>query len=172
MARNSSNPCSAEPNAGFALSGAQNPPLTPHASGDHVGKRQLQASTAHIKQPDVCCFQTLPASCILHPQASKQASNHKQTSWSKGGVAPLSANPAFGPAERNGGATSCSPRAPDCWERGPGCWEIAPKFWKNCSEILDLGLGIWTFNKQSGAWTSNLGLGTDCRELSLRCGLD
>ena len=38
------------------------------------------------------------------------------------------ANPAFGPAERNRGAPSCSPRAPDCWEHGPGCWGLALKF--------------------------------------------
>ena len=67
-------------------------------------------------------------------------------------MALTDANPAFGPAERKGGAPSCSPGAPDCWELGPGCWEIAPKFWKNCSEMLDLGLGIWGLDKQSGAW--------------------
>ena len=33
---------------------------------------------------------------------------------------------------------------------------------------LDLGQAIWGLDKESGAWTSNLGLGTDCRELWLR----
>ena len=47
-----------------------------------------------------------------------------------------------------------SPRAPRGREIAPRCWEIAQKFWKNCSEILDLGLGIWTLDKQSGAWHS------------------
>ena len=49
-------------------------------------------------------------------------------------------------------APDCSPRAPRGREDAPRCWEIAPKLWKNCSEILSLGLGIWTLDKQSGAW--------------------
>ena len=52
----------------------------------------------------------------------------------------------------------------DCSAMLGDCSEILEK----CSEILSLGLGIWTLDKQSEAWTSNLGLGTDCRGLWLR----
>ena len=66
-------------------------------------------------------------------------------------MAPLGANPAFGPTERKGGAPRVGGGAPDCWERGPGCWEIAPKFWKNCYGIS----GVWLRN--SGCLARNVG---------------
>ena len=79
-----------------------------------------------------------------------------------GDMALTDAKPAFGPAERKGGLRG-APRglqtagsvAQDVGDLLRIFGKIAPK--------------IWGLSKQSGAWISNLGHGTDCRELWLRC---